>query len=416
MQHSLHTHGPLHTQPHCQLYTSDTHVLSPTHRVRAHSRHHTPRTIHPGHTRTHGSRLTACAPGSLALSVRYTHTHPLHTLSPGASEHKQFHKYLRTQVRGPIPAPMVPRWGHVLHHRPAHLQPTPEEKPVPGVQSPRAAPRPAPAARTRGLQVPPRRPGRTYPPPEARDPAPWRTGAATPRRAAELLPPLPRRAALPAACALPAAPSGASSSPRAGRPAGARRGPGRGGLCIVLLPAWLRGLGSPRPAWSPRPPSADARAGQGGAGGRGAGRMESGRQGVGGTSPLGAGQRAPVRAGAPPALGDLGQEGQRLGAPASSTERQARGKLKAPWGPWRELSPRCVSCPHSQGSVQSRGQRALRGAGFGFPGPVLQGTKASLRDPVHTCVRPGSQEACSARAARTPAPGASGSAGSRLRL
>lgn len=229
MQHSLHTHGPLHTQPHCQLYTSDTHVLSPTHRLRAHSRHHTPRTIHPGHTRTHGSRLTAYAPGSLALSVRYTHTHPLHTLPPGASEHKQFHKYLRTQVRGPSPAPMVPRWGHVLHHRPAHLQPTPEEKPVPGVQSPRAAPRPAPAARTRGLQVPPRRPGRTYPPPEARDPAPWRTGAATPRRAAELLPPLPRRAALPAACALPAAPSGASSSPRAGRPAGARRGPGRGG-------------------------------------------------------------------------------------------------------------------------------------------------------------------------------------------
>lgn len=245
--------------------------------------------------------------------------------------------------------------------------------------------------------------------------------AAAPRRAPSRLRP-PRR---PLGCQLQPPRGEAGGSAARARPG--RRGGGkgpplpaapahRGGLCIVLLPAWLRGLGSPRPAWSPRPPSADARAGQGGAGGRGAGRMESGRQGVGGTSPLGAGQRAPVRAGAPPALGDLGQEGQRLGAPASSTERQARGKLKAPWGPWRELSPRCVSCPHSQGSVQSRGQRALRGAGFGFPGPVLQGTKASLRDPVHTCVRPCSQEACSARAARTPAPGASGSAGSRLRL
>lgn len=210
MQHSLHTHGPLHTQPHCQLYTSDTHVLSPTHRLRAHSRHHTPRTIHPGHTRTHGSRLTAYAPGSLALSVRYTHTHPLHTLPPGASEHKQFHKYLRTQVRGPSPAPMVPRWGHVLHHRPAHLQPTPEEKPVPGVQSPRAAPPPprahvgsrchpgALAAPTRRPRRGTRRPGGLERPPLAAQPSFCRRCRAAPRSQPPAPSPPPPRVPAPA--------------------------------------------------------------------------------------------------------------------------------------------------------------------------------------------------------------------------
>lgn len=163
------------------------------------------------------------------------------------------------------------------------MQPIPEVKPGPVS--------PEPPARRRRAAPPPPRPrqhedsqGRDpcalaapYPSPEARERGAWRTGPATSRRGAELLP--PRSQPLPAPS--PPPPRVRASSPAlgswrargAGPPGSAGAGTAaqahRGWPSIVLLPAgrdWLLRLSSPQPAWSSRPPPADAEGGCGASG------------------------------------------------------------------------------------------------------------------------------------------------------
>ena len=108
-----HTHGHSHTQPHSQLYTLDMRLLLCTERVRQSPlsplciqyRPYCPHMYPVTHTRLDAQPVLCL---SLTHTHIHTHTRTRYTTSQSQQTHKQFHKYLRTQVQGMSPNPSGP--------------------------------------------------------------------------------------------------------------------------------------------------------------------------------------------------------------------------------------------------------------------------------------------------------------------
>ena len=107
-----HTHGHSHTQPHSQLYTLDMRILLCTERVRQSPLSPLCIQYHPycphmypvTHTRLDAQPML-CLSLSLSLTHIHTHTRTRYTTLQSHHRHKQFLKYLRTQVQGMSPNP-----------------------------------------------------------------------------------------------------------------------------------------------------------------------------------------------------------------------------------------------------------------------------------------------------------------------